>query len=203
MASRAAVRRRAVLRRPDARRDRRPRRALAGARGRAQLRAPRRGSPSTLDVAARRAAPRRGRAAARHLPLAVGSKEVDVSPALHFLRPRQVVELSPRRRRARSASRDGDQRRGRLQRHARARRRAAARRDPARLGVPRRGHARAAGQRADRRRSSRSAASAAGDAEPGAVAAQVARPPSRACAEMPPSAPLPIPPADGQSGHDA
>ena len=53
------------------------------------------GSPrrSTCRPAAPAAA--RRRAAARHVPQAVGAKEVDVSPVLQFLRPRQVVELSP------------------------------------------------------------------------------------------------------------
>ena len=66
-----AVRGGPVLRRADARRDRRPRRALAGrARPRAASRC-RRGSPSTLDVPPRAARAADGRAAPRHVPLAV------------------------------------------------------------------------------------------------------------------------------------
>ncbi len=75
--------------------------------------------------------------------------EVDLSPVLRFMRPRQVVELSPARRRParRPRRRRG---RGRVQRHARARRRAAARLRPRRLGVPRRRHARPAREPAHR-----------------------------------------------------
>ena len=70
MASASAVRRGAVLRRPDARRDRRPRRALARDRGRVGVAAP--GSRVKLERPRRRAGGRRRRAAARHVPPAVG-----------------------------------------------------------------------------------------------------------------------------------
>ena len=80
------------------------------------------------------------------------SKEVDVSPALHFLRPQQVVELSPADAK-RLGIADGDRVEvGDRQRHARARRRAPARRDPARHGLPRRRHAAGRRQPADRGR---------------------------------------------------
>ena len=48
-----------------------------------------------LDRPGRAAGRGRRTAAARHLPLAVGAKEVDLSPALHFIRAQQVAELSP------------------------------------------------------------------------------------------------------------
>ena len=192
----AAVRGRAVLRRPHARRDRRPRRPLARARGRRDV-APRLG--------ARRARRAAGRAAPATAALRLGtfrtlwaSKEVDVSPVLQFLRPRQIVELSPddaeRARRAR-----GRPRRGRLQRHARAGRREAARRGPRRLGVPRRGHDEEPANRSPtarggaprRRRAARPTPPACGRAG------------GRGLAETPPSAPLPIPPCTALDGRRA
>ena len=103
---RPALRCRAVLRGPHARRDRRARRALARERGR-----PRAGAPAS--GATRRSASRRPRRRpTARLRLGTyrtlwGSKEVDASPALHFLRARQVVELSPEDADARGI-REGD-----------------------------------------------------------------------------------------------
>ena len=77
-----------------ARRDRRPRRPLARARGRRV--AERRGEPAVRRSSVRRAAPtRQRRAAARHVPLALGRPGGRRLAALHFLAPRQHVELSP------------------------------------------------------------------------------------------------------------
>ena len=67
----AAVRGRAVLRRADARRDRRPRRPLARLRGGARRSRPRPWEPAKLEVPARRAGDGRRRAAPGHVPLAV------------------------------------------------------------------------------------------------------------------------------------
>ena len=119
----AAVRRGAVLRRPDARGDRRPRRALAGARG-GRGGARRAGRPVRRRHAARRADPER-RAAARHLPLDLGlTRGRDLAGAAVPRPPASRLELSPadaerlgiatatastgRRRTARSV--DGDRR---------------------------------------------------------------------------------------------
>src|SRR5215218_5106750 len=135
----AALRRRPVLRRAHARRDRRPRRALAGERGglgarRAAVGAGRAGGP-----AGRRQRRRRG-AAARHLALAVGGPggRSLAGPPLHAPAAGRRA-LARRRRPARRARRRRG--RGRRQRHARARRRAAARLGADRLGVPGRGDA--------------------------------------------------------------
>ncbi len=101
----AAVRRRAVLRRAVARRDRRTRRRWPATR------LPPRSAPAVgaraLDVPALDGTASR-HAAARHLALAVGAPEVDLSPALQFMRPRQLVELSPVDA-DRLGVRDGDQ----------------------------------------------------------------------------------------------
>ena len=115
MAPRAALRGGALLRRPDARGDRRPRRALAGARRRRGLRA---AEPAPLDA--------RGAAAPRRRPTARlrlgtyrsiwAAPEVEASPALQFLRPHQRVGALARRRRA-------PRRRRRRQRRRRRRRR--------------------------------------------------------------------------------
>ena len=144
----AAVRGRPVLRRADARRDRRPA-ACAGrsARRRASFEVPA-WEPVKLK-APRAAARRQGRAAARHLPLAVELQGGRRLAGAALPAPAAGRRALARRRQA-ARDRRRRPRRGRLQRHARARRRAPARRDPARLGLPRRRHARGRRQPAHR-----------------------------------------------------
>ena len=199
----AAVRGRPVLRGADARRDRRPRRALARARVRREARRRRRGSRSRWRSRAARARPRATKGALRlgTYRSLWSSKEVDVSPVLQFLRPQQVVELSPVDA-ERLGVADGDQVEVGSNGHARARPGAPARGGPGRLGVHRRGHARPAGQRADGRarrdRPRRRPRAAAGRASPSR-----SRPPARAAPRRRRRRRLEIPPTNGHSGHGA
>ena len=185
----AAVRGRAVLRRAHARGDRRPRRALGRARG---VRLARLGGRDARDPAGRAGRRRDGKLRLGTYRPLWAAKEVDLSPALQFIRARQVAELSPA-----DAAALGHQRgrpgRGR-QRHARARAGQAARRDPGRQRVPRRGHARGQRQRAHAP-AGRDHAGRAGLVEPSAVPAQI-QPAVEGLAEAPPSAGLPIPPRE-------
>ena len=187
----AAVRRRAVLRGPDARRDRRPRRALARARAGLAW-APALGADAKLERPAGGARRANGRCGSAPSAPLWASKEVDVSPALHFLRARQVVELSPEDADA-LGIRDGD----RVevgQRHARpGRRRSCAPRSRAGRSSSPRARASTPANAAHRAASSRSAGRRAAPTAPSAVAAQVA-PAAEGLAETPASAPLPIPP---------
>ena len=98
--------------------------------------------PATLKIPRGARAPRATKGALRlgTYRSLWSSKEVDVSPALKFLRPQQVVELSPRDA-ERLGVGEGDRVELGSERHARARPGAPARRGPARLGVHRRGHA--------------------------------------------------------------
>ena len=190
----AAVRGRAVLRRADARRDRRPRRPLARLRGGRDVRGRRLGARQARG-AGRRAGDGRGRAAPRHVPLAVelqGGRRLAVA-ALPAPAPGRRA-LARRRRAARHPR--GRPGRGRLQRDARQGRRQAARRRARRLGVPRRGHARPARQRADRA-DGRGPAHRRPEPHEASAAAAICAPAAEGLAEMPSSAPLDIP--EGQS----
>ena len=124
------------------------------------------------------------------------AKEVDLSPALHFIRARQVAELSPADAAALGIS-EGD----RVSRSATARRVHATVRlrdgRPGRQRLPGRGHARGQRQRAHAGPLVESTASAPAPLEPSAVAAQI-QPAVEGLAEMPPSAP----PADPAAGGD-
>ena len=149
-----------------------------------------------------RAARREGRAAPRHLPLAVelqGGRRLAGAAVPAPAAGRRA--LAARRRAARR--RRGRPRRARLQRHARARRRCACatRSRAARSSSPR---ARPTSRPTrSPTRSWRSTASAGRRPRPGAVAIQVA-PAVEGLAEARPSAPLEIPPTGpGQSGHGA
>ena len=88
----ARVRRGAVLQRPDARRHRRPRPALAGRRRRYDVPA---SEPTALDVPAALPADGRGELRLGTYRSLWAHKDVDLSPALQFIRAKQVVELSP------------------------------------------------------------------------------------------------------------
>ena len=79
----------------DARRDRRPRRPLARLRGRRRVRGRRPGSPPSSRCPDAVPATSEGALRLGTFRSLWSSKEVDVSPSLRFLRPRQVVELSP------------------------------------------------------------------------------------------------------------
>ena len=100
---RAARRGRALLRRADARGDRRPRRALAGARGGDGARRPRRPGPFELERPPAAPAPN-GALRLGTFRSIWASPEVEVSPALKFLAPEPSAELSPADARAPRAS---------------------------------------------------------------------------------------------------
>ena len=153
--------------------------------------------------AARRARRRRARCGSAPTARCGLRKEVDLSPALHFLRAAPGGRALARRRRAARRSRDGDQvevgSNGTRVRGA-VRLRAAIPRGTVFLAEGT--HEDAANVLTDAARGDR-AASAARPSGAGAAAAQVA-PAGEGRAEMPPSAPLPIPPTGpSQSGHDA
>ncbi len=128
------------------------------------------------------------------------SKEVDVSPALQFLRPQQVVELSPRDA-ERLGVGEGD--------HVELGSNGTRVRGPVRLrdAVPN-GSVFIAEGTPDQPSNVLTDALvqivriAGPDLQPGAVAVQVA-PAVEGLAEAPPSAGLEIPPTNGQSGHGA
>ena len=103
----------AVLRRPDARRDRRARRALARARRGRRAAAPADAAPVRPRDARRRAASPNGALRLGTFRSIWAAPEVEASPALEFLTPRQrasssrptTPSASASRRRARSTSR--------------------------------------------------------------------------------------------------
>ena len=157
---------RPVLRRADARRDRRPRRALARARA---GRRPRRAADARRRSSSRRrpaAAPAERQPAPRAPSARSGRRpRSSASPALKFLHPRQRVELAPQRRRAprrqrrasgSSSARRRAQRRAASRASARARSRAPS---PCETAIP-------AGRREPRCRRARSSRCAAHDPEP-------------------------------------
>ena len=192
--SRRAVRGRAVLRRAHARGDRRPRRALAASA--ATSTDARRGSRPSSSVARRRAGGAATGACASAPTARCGRpRRSTLSPALHFLRARQVVELSPADAAA-LGIREGD--RVEVGNGTRVpARRAAARGDPGR-------HA-SSSPRARARTARNVLTAGAGRGPPGRGPEpdrRVRRSPSQVqpavegLAEMPPSAPLPIPPRE-------
>ena len=190
---------------PDARRDRRPRRALAGARVRRALRGRAVGAGRAEDPGGRaRAARREGRAAPRHLPLALelqgGRRLAGAAVPAPAAGRRALAAPTP----SASASREGD----RVEvgspptaRACAARCACATRCRAARCSSPR---ARPTSPPTrSPTRSWRSTASAARRSQR-APSRSRSRPRSRGLAEARPSAPLEIPPTGpGQSGHGA
>ena len=190
--SRAACSRRPVLRGDHARGDRRPRRALGRAR---RVRLARLGAREARDPARRAPAPADGKLRLGTYRPLWAAKEVDISPVLHFIRARQVAELSPVDADALGID-EGDQVEvGNGTPACRANVRAARRR-PGRQRVPRRGHARGQRERADRAAWSRSHRVGAGLDRRRPPSPPRSQPAVEGLAEMPPSAPLPIPPRE-------
>ena len=184
----APVRGRAVLRGPDARGDRRPRRALGRAR---RVRLARLGAREARHPGRGRPRAGRGQAAARHLPPAVGGqgRRHLARAAVH---PRQAGRraLAGRRRRAAASTRATASRSATAPACAR----------PCSC-APRSPPAASSSPRASRENNANVLTHGLveihrigpGSLDPSAVAAQI-QPAVEGLAEMPPSAPLPIPP---------
>ena len=145
-----------------------------------------------------RRGPRRARCASGPIRSLWSSKEVDVSPALMFLRPQQVVELSPRDAERLGVGEGDHVELGAMARASAARCACAMRSRAARCssseGTPDQpSNVLTDPTRADRSR--RRPRPATGRRRGPGHAAVEGR------AEAPPSAPLEIPPTDGHSGH--